>query len=277
MLQLGQGAKQPPGRRVVEVLDEALRLLADLGWVDPRAGRGVGAGIGVGGRLGEGFRRCAVRVRVEQHLDGVGHLGLDSKVGLAQEKVDQNVGQRHGPGVDLVGDESAHQARVVVEQGHQHIGAGDPDGRVLVGQGVGDDLEDVVVDEMVVEHGARLELNVLRHGAALLDEQHTVLLPLRVVLVQAKDLKELLDEGDVALQVLDNVDLVEEDERVEHGEGGVVQDPSQDDVLQVLQPIGMVDLPPDRLVLDLNDLLEFGAVAEVVAMVGLVAWEVGVV
>ena len=70
--------------------------------------------------------------------------------------------------------------------------------------------------------GARLHLETLGNGAAALNEQNSVLLPLRVELEIMEDGEEFLQKRDVSLQMLDDLNLVEEDERIQDGEGGVV-------------------------------------------------------
>lgn len=77
--------------------------------------------------------------------------------------------------------------------------------------------------------------------------------------------------------MVDDVDLVEEDEGIKDGESGVVEDASEYDIFEVEQAVGVVDLAADLVMGDGNDLLEFGRVGEVLAVVGAVGWEVGVV
>jgi hypothetical protein len=77
--------------------------------------------------------------------------------------------------------------------------------------------------------------------------------------------------------VLDDLDLVEEDEGVEDGKGGVVEDARQNDVFEVLQPVRVVDLLPHLRVADLDDLLEPRGIAQVFPVVRLEGGEFGVV
>lgn len=77
--------------------------------------------------------------------------------------------------------------------------------------------------------------------------------------------------------MLDNVDLVEEDKRVQDGEGWVVEYAGENNVLEILQAVCIMDLPLDIVVLYPDYLLELGLVGEVMSVVGFVQWEVGVV
>lgn len=77
--------------------------------------------------------------------------------------------------------------------------------------------------------------------------------------------------------MLDNFDLVEEDERAEHGEGGIVQDSGQHNVFEVLETVRLVDFAANILIIDGHDFFEASLVAEPVPVVGLVAREIGVV
>ena len=67
--------------------------------------------------------------------------------------------------------------------------------------------------------------------------------------------------------MLDNVDLVEKDERVQYGESRVVQDARKDNVLQVLQSVRRVDLPFYLFVLNPHHLFELGLVGKVLPVV----------
>jgi hypothetical protein len=50
----------------------------------------------------------------------------------------------------------------------------------------------------------------------------------------AKYAEQLFQEGEIRLQMLDDVDLVEKNERIENREGGVVENARQYDVFEVL-------------------------------------------
>jgi hypothetical protein len=70
--------------------------------------------------------------------------------------------------------------------------------------------------------------------------------------------------------MLDNIDLVEEYERVEDTEGGVIENARENNVLEVLQPVCVVDLPLYALLLDSYNLFELGFVGEILSVIGLV-------
>ncbi len=120
-------------------------------------------------------------------------------------------------------------------------------------------------------------MDALGHAAAGLDEEDGVDFALHARLFRTEDEEQLFDEGGVVLHVLHDVDLVEEDEGVEHAVGRIVQEPRQDHVFEVLQSVRVVDALPDRLVLKVDDFLELGTMREVVTVVGLVSWEVWIV
>ena len=79
------------------------------------------------------------------------------------------------------------------------------------------------------------------------------------------------------MQVLNNVDLMEEDKRVENREGGVVEDARQYNVFEILQAVGGVDLSFYRLIFDSDHFLKLGLIGEILSVVSLVEWEVWVV
>ena len=120
-------------------------------------------------------------------------------------------------------------------------------------------------------------LEILGDGATLLDEKNRFLLSKLSLGWVGENVEEIVEEVPVGLQVLDNIDLVEEDERVQHRKRRVIQNPGQDHILEVLQAICLVDLAVYLFVLDLDDLLEPPLVAQPLAMVRLVCREVRVV
>lgn len=77
--------------------------------------------------------------------------------------------------------------------------------------------------------------------------------------------------------MVDYIDLVEEDQRVENGEGRIVQYSCEDYVLEVLKAVSIVYLPFDVGILNADDLLEFGLVGEVLPVICFVAWKVGII
>lgn len=68
--------------------------------------------------------------------------------------------------------------------------------------------------------------------------------------------EQVSQESIVVTKVGDDVDLVEEQQGVENIEGGIVQHPGKDHVLEVMQAVCLVDLCQDYRVFDLDDLLE---------------------
>ncbi len=213
------------------MLDERVRLR-----VHRRRRRGAPDELRVrlGVRLGRRVRR-----RVEQHAQRLGHLRLDAEVGLAQQQLNERVRERRRAAADLPEDERAHERRVVVDERNEDFGAGNAHSRLAVAQRVRHHAEHVVLQEAAVQRCARLRLDVLGDGTALLDEEHGVgptLIAAAAGLVRGgtEDAKELLDDGRVAMQMLDDVDVVKEDDGIKNGEGGVVEDAREHDILEVL-------------------------------------------
>lgn len=77
--------------------------------------------------------------------------------------------------------------------------------------------------------------------------------------------------------MLDNIYLVEEDERIENGKCGIIEDTRKYYILEVLQPVGIMNLLLNLFVLDADNFFELGLVREVLPVVGLVEGEVGIV
>ena len=122
--------------------------------------------------------------------------------------------------------------------------------------GKGNDAEEPVVDKVSVKVGARLNLQSLCDQAALVEEEHSIFLASGVYIAGIKHSEQFLEKGGVELDVTDNVDLVEEDERVEHGKGRIVQDARQDHILEVLQSPRASDFSANHWIPDGNDFLE---------------------
>jgi hypothetical protein len=101
-----------------------------------------------------------------------------------------------------------------------------------------------------------LRLDVLRHCAAVLNEKDRLSHPRCVMLVRAKDGEQLPQELFIGLKEIDNIDLVKEYKRIEHGEGRIVQYACQNNVLEVEKPVCVVDFPADVVVFDFDDLFE---------------------
>ena len=81
----------------------------------------------------------------------------------------------------------------------------------------------------------------------------------------------------VILDVCDDVDLVEDDGRVQNVEGRVVDGTRKHDVFEELQSVSMVDLLLDGVVPDGDGLMEVSGLTEKFAVVGLVVGEFWVV
>lgn len=75
----------------------------------------------------------------------------------------------------------------------------------------------------------------------------------------------------------DDFHLVVEYHRVQDPEGGIVEDPGQHDILQILQPVGLVDLPDSLVVLDPDNLLVPPFLIQPLPVVGFMAGEVRVI
>ena len=100
--------------------------------------------------------------------------------------------------------------------------------------GKGDDLKEPMSDEVGEEIRSRRSLEILRNGCTLVQEMNSVLFALSVSVLGFEYGKQLLEKGGVTLEMLDNVDLVEEYERVENRKGRVVQDACKNNIFQVL-------------------------------------------
>lgn len=77
--------------------------------------------------------------------------------------------------------------------------------------------------------------------------------------------------------MIDNVDLMEENEAVEDGEGWVVKDARKHDIFQVEQPVGIVNLLTDIDIPDRDDFLELGGIGKVLTVIGAMGREIGVI
>ena len=133
------------------------------------------------------------------------------------------------------------------------------------------------MDKVVVESGANGSLEVFGNGTALLDEANGVLAFPGIDVGIVDDAEEVVEEGGIRLQVSDNVHLMKKDERVEDGEGRIIEDASQHHVLEILEPPGSMDLAADVFVFDGHDFLETRRILEILSMIGLVMWEILIV
>jgi len=81
----------------------------------------------------------------------------------------------------------------------------------------------------------------------------------------------------ICLYMGDDVNLVEDDARVEDVEGRVVEDACEHDVFEELETIGMVNFSLDVLIIDVYGLVISGRLVKKLSVVGLVGRELGVV
>ena len=99
-------------------------------------------------------------------------------------------------------------------------------------------------------------MQVLGDGARLLQEENGILLPHRVHVRSIDEGEELGQEGQVALDVLDDLDLVVEDEGVQHAKCRIVKYSSKYHVFEVLQSVHQVYPFPNALIWYLHHLFE---------------------
>lgn len=77
--------------------------------------------------------------------------------------------------------------------------------------------------------------------------------------------------------MLNDVDLVVEDERIQYREGRIVEDAREHHVFQILKAVGVMDPLSNVCVLDADNLFELCLVGEIVTMIRLVAGEVWII
>lgn len=135
-----------------------------------------------------------------------------------------------------------------------------------------------MLDERLVQLRPILCLDVLADRAAILDEQNGVLLLIGALGVRTReDVEEVSQEIWRAMEVVNNVDLIEEDQAVEYSESGIVKNARQNNILEIEQPVRPVDLVADMLVLYRNDLLELRRVGKILPVVRAVGGKVGII
>lgn len=144
-------------------------------------------------------------------------------------------------------------------------------------QGIGYYLKDVVRNEGLVEFVPVAGREGLHDRTALLYPQHRLPLPQSTRLARSQDTEKFLEEVGIILDMLNDLDLVVENQRVEYREGGIVKNSSENNVSQVLKSVGVVDPFPNLGVLDSDDLFELGFVGKVLTVVGLVARKIGII
>ena len=120
------------------------------------------------------------------------------------------------------------------------------------------------------------------HRVLLLDGRQSprpvvVVLRARAPVRIDEEVDDLAEEAHVVLHMVDDVNLIEDDARVEHIERRVVEDAREDDVLEELQPVRVVHLLLHARVVQRDRLVEVGGRAQKVAVVRLVRRELGVV
>ena len=90
-------------------------------------------------------------------------------------------------------------------------------------------------------------------------------------------LYDIPQERWVLLNVGDDVNLVEDDARVKDVERRVVKGTSQDDVLQELQPVGMVDFTLDTGVSNWDGLVKMRSLMQELAIVSFMTWKIRII
>ena len=118
--------------------------------------------------------------------------------------------------------------------------------------------------------------------ALLLDDRQSpqpivVIIRARAPVRVDKEVDDLAGEAHVVLQVVDDVDLVEDDARVEHVGRWVVEDAREDDVLEELHPVRVVRLLLRTRVVQRDRLVGAGGRAQEVTVVRIVRRDLGVV
>ena len=86
-----------------------------------------------------------------------------------------------------------------------------------------------------------------------------------------------MEEDGIALNVVYNVDLVEDDARVQHIERRVVERACEHDILEELEAVGVVNLLPDKVVSYWNRLVEMCIDVKKFAVIGLVCGKLWIV
>jgi len=79
------------------------------------------------------------------------------------------------------------------------------------------------------------------------------------------------------LYMIDNIHLVEEDARVDDVECRIIQNAGEHDILEELQPVGMVDFPFNGLISDRDRGMEVGVLPEELPVIRFVIREFRVI
>lgn len=86
-----------------------------------------------------------------------------------------------------------------------------------------------------------------------------------------------MEEDGIVLDVIDDVDLVEDDARVQNIERRIIERASKYNILEELEAVGMVDLLPDQVVSYWNRLMEMCVDVEEFTVVGLVCGKLRII
>lgn len=77
--------------------------------------------------------------------------------------------------------------------------------------------------------------------------------------------------------MINDIDLVEDDARVEHVEGRVIERPGENDVFEKLETIGVMDFLPYSDILYCNGLVEMSVFTKEFAVIRLVSLKLGII
>jgi len=86
-----------------------------------------------------------------------------------------------------------------------------------------------------------------------------------------------MEEDGIVLDVIDNVNLVEDDARVQNIERRIIERASKYNILEELEAVSMVDLLPDKVISYWNRLVEVCVDVEEFTVVGLVCGKLRII
>lgn len=86
-----------------------------------------------------------------------------------------------------------------------------------------------------------------------------------------------MEEDGIVLDMIDNVNLVEDDARVQNIESRIIERTCEYDILEELEAVGMVDLLSDKVVSYRNRLVEVCIDVEEFTVVGLVCGKLWII
>lgn len=110
-----------------------------------------------------------------------------------------------------------------------------------------------------------------------MNEANSVIFASLVCIAWVEYCEQFLQKLSIGLNMVDNIDLVEEYQRVQDRERGVVEDARKDNVFEVLQSPCLSDFLLNDGVFHRNHFSVSGLVLEVLPMVGFVCREVRVI